>query len=460
MNKYLIMAVVMATPVLVWSDDWPQFLGIQRNGNSAETGLADSWPESGPPRVWDREIGTGYSAPSVIGDKLVLHHRIGDEEVILCLDVDTQEKIWEHKYPSKFRDPYGYNNGPRCTPILTPDRCYTFGAEGVLSCVDMKDGSSIWQVRTQDKWKVPEAFFGVGSTPLLDDGRLYVMVGGQPNSGMVAFDAASGEVLWESVGRENWDGQKMIGWPGNRDYEWKGYEKIASYSSPVLAQVHGKPVLFGFMRQGLVAMDPETGKVSLSYWFQARVQESVNAINPVVLNNQVLLSSCYYRQGSVLLDLNENIEVAGEVWRGQSLEIHFTTPILHGGHVYAFSGRNPPDASLRCVEYTTGKLKWERDESVRTSSDATRKFGRGSAILADEKIIALGETGILGLFRPNIEKVEEISRFKVRGIDYPAWTAPILSDGHLYLRSENTLVKLDVRKSGDSETDGQASDGD
>jgi len=110
--------------------DWPQFLGPHRDGTSDETGLLDRWPSNGVPVVWEKKIGTGYSAPSVRCERLVLHHRVGGEEIVECFDAGTGKALWRHGYPSQFIDPYGYNNGPRCTPLLTTERCYTFGAEG------------------------------------------------------------------------------------------------------------------------------------------------------------------------------------------------------------------------------------------------------------------------------------------------------------------------------------------
>ena len=192
-------------------EDWPQFLGPRANGISRETGLLDKWPTNGPPVVWEKKIGTGYSAPCVREGLLVLHHRLGEEEIVECFDADTGKPRWRYAYPSHFIDPYGYNNGPRSTPLLTEDRCYTFGAEGKLLCLELKTGRLIWQRDTGVDWNVPPAFFGVGSSPILEGGRLLVMVGGQPNSGMIAFDSQTGKTVWESVGEKNWEGQPMVG---------------------------------------------------------------------------------------------------------------------------------------------------------------------------------------------------------------------------------------------------------
>lgn len=428
------------------ADDWPQFLGPHTDGKSAETGLLDAWPENGVPIIWQKNVGSGYSAPSVLGDKLVLFHRLKNEEIAECLDADSGESIWRYAYRSDFVDPYGYNNGPRGTPLLTTNRCYTFGAEGKLLCLDLATGKKVWMRDTQEDWNIPEAFFGVGSTPILEGDRLVVMVGGQPNSGVVALNPETGETIWESVGKDTWNGQPKIGWPGTPPVRWDGYEKIASYSTPVAATVHGKRQIFCFTRQGLVSLDPATGAVNSSFWFRSRVNESVNAMNPIVVDNQVFISAAYYHIGSVLLNVRPDDLGFEEAWRKQVLEVHFSTPIYHNGYLYAFSGRNEPDARFRCVEFKTGNVMWDRDESWQRSTYTPDKYGRGSCIMAEGKLIVLGEGGLLGLFKVNPREPEEISRWQVPGLRYPTWTAPVLSNHKLYLRSENKLICLDLRK--------------
>jgi outer membrane protein assembly factor BamB len=427
--------------------DWPRFLGIHADCKSQETGLLDEWPKEGPPLEWKKVVGTGYSAPSVSNGNLVLHHRIKREEVVESMNPLTGKTVWTFKYPSNYIDPFGYNNGPRCTPILTQDRCYILGAEGKLYCIGMQDGREIWMRDTAKDFNIPEAFFGVGSTPLLEDDKLIVMVGGQPNSGVVAFEASTGKTIWENVGKKTWDGERKTGWRGEPYIQWREYEKQASYASPVAATIHGQRHILCLMRQGLVSLNPDTGEENFHFWFRARVNESVNAMNPVVSGDTILISAAYYRVGSVLLKVAPGGRSVTETWRSRALEVHWTTPVLHNGNLYAFSGRNEPDARFRCVEMATGKLVWDQDESWRKSYLAPpEKYGRGSAILADNKLIVMGEAGQLGLFRPNPVMAEEISKFQVPEMKYPCWTAPVLSNQKLYLRSESRLICYDLKK--------------
>jgi len=367
----------------VHSADWPQLLGPAANGISTETGLSSRWPKSGPPLLFNHPIGTGYSAPALRGNRLVVHHRIDNQEIVELRTPETGTVVWRHATPTRFRDPYGYNNGPRSTPLLTEDRCYTFGAEGRLICLDLQTGQLVWECDTPARWTIPEAFFGVGSSPTIAGDTLLLMVGGQPNAGMVGFDPRTGEVLWENVGEKIWQGQPMLGWPGEPRVQWRSWHKQASYSTPVLARFAKQTVALCLMRQGLVALDPQSGRERFHFWFRAKVNESVNAANPVVVDNQILLSAAYYRIGSILLRVGDEAESCQETWRSPVLECHWATPIHHQGYLYAFSGRNEPDASLRCVEFATGKLQWQRDESwTPRSNSQPNVFGRGTLLLS------------------------------------------------------------------------------
>ncbi len=466
MNKVLfllIFAFSLASRFLRADDDWPQFLGSHANGTSDETGLLDHWPTNGPPVLWEKKIGTGYSAPSVRGNRLVLHHRIANEEIVEAFEADSGKPIWRYAYPSSFVDPYGYNNGPRCTPPLTTNLCYTFGAEGKLLCLDLSSGKRLWERDTAKDWNIPEAFFGVGSTPILEGDFLIVMVGGQPNSGVVALNAQTGTTVWENVGEKNWQGQPMLGWPGERKVTWQKYWKQASYATPVATAIHGQRHILCLMRQGLVSLDPKTGEVNFSRWFCSTVNDSVNAANPVVIDDLIFISAAYYRVGSVLLRVKPDGKSFDDVWRSPRelremdpktgdlvppvLEIHWTTPIYYDGYLYAFSGRNEPDARFRCVELKTGKLMWDRNESWPAHSTPQPKvYGRGSSIMADGKLIALGEGGLLGLVRPSASRADELARFQVPQLHYPCWAAPVLAHKRLYLRSEDRLVCLNLAK--------------
>lgn len=450
-------------------EDWPKFLGPRETGVSGETGLLETWPADGPPVLWKKKVGTGYSAPSIRGDRLVLHHREGDEEIVECFRPDDGTPVWKFSYDTSYEDPYGYNNGPRCTPILTEDRCYTYGAEGKLLCLDLASGKKIWMRDvladfnlTKPGSGVPNWFFGVGCTPVLEGDLLITLVGGQPNSGVVAFEAATGKTRWQNVGKNTWDGADTDD-PSEPKYKWTGDEQVVGYSSPIVATIHGKRHALCLVRQGLVSLDPATGEENFKYWFKSPTFESVNAARPLVVGDTIFITAAY-RTGSAMLRVKEDGKSVEEIYRDKrNMLAHWSTPIHVDGRIYGFSGRHENEAELRCIDAKTGKVLWKADgsEPVRDSirqdqfsggfrDKTTGKavawpfYGRGSMILADGRFIVLGERGTLALIELSENELKEISRTFYREIHYPAWAAPVLSRKRLYLRCEDALVCVDL----------------
>src|SRR5690242_12245838 len=124
--------------------DWPQFLGPTRDGHSAETGLNWNWPKDGPPVAWTAEVGQGWAGPVVAGDRLVIFHRVGNDEVIACLDPATGKEKWKFAYRTRYRDDFGFDEGPRATPLIAGERVFTLGANGDLHAVDLATGKKLW----------------------------------------------------------------------------------------------------------------------------------------------------------------------------------------------------------------------------------------------------------------------------------------------------------------------------
>lgn len=459
----------------VSAEDWPWFLGPRHDGTSAETDVNLTWPEEGPPILWKQEIGTGYSAPSVLGDRVVIHHRMDageaddvagrrvGHEIVSCRSVKDGSVLWEHKYRTTYEDPYGYNNGPRCSPVLTKEHCFTLGAQGVLCCTSIESGELIWRHNLKDEFDLPEWFFGIGCSPILDGDQLIVHVGGQNNCGVVAFAAADGKRRWAAVGKETWDGETDI--HTGEPYEWTGEEMVISYSSPIIATIHGQRHLLCLVRQGLVSLDPKSGKENFHYWFRPKVHESVNAARPVVVGDRILLSAAY-RLGSALIKVAKDGKSCTEVWKDKdNLLAHWSTPIHVDGFVYGFSGRHENEGELRCIQLSDGETAWTTTGFSGQLSSLTRDrvtgkiinkntgkavpfpfYGRGSLIRVGDRFVALGERGTLAVVHVNSQEFKEDHRTSFDEIGYPAWAAPVLSEGRLYLRSEDWLLCLDLRK--------------
>ena len=208
MHRLAALALLL-TVGAVRADDWPEFLGPHRDGTVAETGLARTWPDKGPPVLWKIEVGSGFSGPIVVGKRLILHHRQGNDERIDFVDADTGKLERKFAYPTNFADDFGKGDGPRSTPCAADGKVVALGADGTLTCLALDRGAKLWSHDLVAEYKVPNSYFGVGSSPLIHEGRVLVNVGG-PKAGVVAFALADGKELWKATS----DG--------------------ASYSSPIL----------------------------------------------------------------------------------------------------------------------------------------------------------------------------------------------------------------------------------
>src|SRR5579884_897287 len=251
-------SVALASLVLLLvGADWPQFLGPNRNGISGETGLRATWPKSGPPRLWPRSVGAGFSGPVVVGDRLILFHRLDDREVVECLNANTGKTIWTSSDATAYHDDFGFDEGPRSTPVVAKGRVYTLGAEGVLRCLTLDTGKQVWRRSLNTDYHVRKGFFGVATSPIVEGDLVLVNVGGK-GAGIVALN--------KDTGRE----------------VWKATDDGASYSSPSAATINGVRHVFFFTRQGLVSVDPATGKVHFRKFWRSRMDASVNAATPVI----------------------------------------------------------------------------------------------------------------------------------------------------------------------------------
>ena len=417
-------------------EDWPRFLGTTFDGKSPETGIRTDWSESRLPVLWSMAVGTSYGIGSVARGRYVQHERVGDVERLRTVRAETGEPLWTSDAAVDYSDMYGYNNGPRGTPAIDGDDVFSFGVAGHLACNDVVTGAVKWSVATSEKYGVVQNFFGVGSSPLVFGDQVIVMVGGSPRedaaiapgrldrvspngSALVAFDRASGKEVWKSG------------------------DDLASYSSPRLMQVGDKTIVIVLARDGLLAVDPATGKTLWQYHHRADTLESVNGMVPVVIGTRIYLSDCY-GIGSVLLNVTEKgYEI---LWkdsdnrREQSFRGHWATPIAEGNFLYGCSGRNEPDSDLRCIDWLSGKLQWSDGRRARTS-----------VMYVDGHFVVLDEGGELQLIKTTPEKLTVVTSIDLHDgtpdrpvLGKPYWAAPILSHGLLYVRGSERVVCLEL----------------
>jgi outer membrane protein assembly factor BamB len=414
--------------------DWPSFLGPTGDSISPEKGLIAPWPKQGPRLVWKTPVDEGYGAPAISKGRLFVFDRVANSARLRCLNAETGQFLWKFEYPTNYRDKYGYNGGPRSCPVVDDDRVYLYGAEGMLHCLRVSDGKPLWKVDTVADFGVIQNFFGVGSAPVVEGELLLAQVGGSPRgsdkvefsdlkgsgSGIVAFDKRTGKVVYQIT------------------------DELASYSSPVLASIHGRRWCFVLARGGLVGFEPKSGKVDFHFPWRAPDLESVNASNPVVIDDKVFISECY-GLGSALLQVKPGgCEVvwsdAKKKLREKRLLCHWMTPVYSGGYLYGCSGRHTNQAELRCIEWATGKVMWSEPRLSRTS-----------LLMIDSHFIVQTEVGPLLLVNVNPQRYDEVSLVQVHEagkkdplLEYPCWAAPVVARGLMYLRGPHYLVCLEV----------------
>lgn len=422
---------------------WPRFLNSDFSGSVDADAMATRQWDAAPKMDWNIPLGEGYGL-GVVQDGAYFHFdATGRDERLRKIAMDSGATLWEQTYPLEYRDLYGYESGPRCSPTCDGDQIFTLGVAGMLTAWSIDDGTKLWQVDTNEKYSVVQNFFGVGSAPLVMGEMVIVMVGGSPEADQaiapgrlnrvspngslaVAFDRATGKERWRC---------------GN---------DLASYSSPRTMRIDDQDYVLMLAREHLHLIDPRKGESIGQVRYRADILESVNAMTPVVDGTRVLIGDCY-DLGSALfeVDIQDGRAEFNEVWRdpetnrrNQSLRAHLSTPVLSDGYLYACSGRNAPDSDFRCVEFATGKVMWTALE--RRRSTATR---------VGEVLLVLKETAPLHVIRCTPDKYDELAVWNLDqsegerpAMTFPCWAAPVVVGEQVLVRGDRNLVCLRLPK--------------
>lgn len=398
------LVVMLAGPLP--AADWPQILGPARDGRSAETKLNWDWAAKPPAVAWAKPVGHGWAGVAVVGGTPFLFHRVGNEEVFQALDPATGDAKWTFAYRTRYVDDFDFDDGPRATPTVAGGVAYLLGADGDLHAVDAGTGAKKWHHHVRKEYAAGKGYFGVACSPLVADGRVVVNVGGK-GAGLVAFDAATGTEVWKVADDE------------------------ASYSSPVVATFGGTKVVIAFTRRGLLGVDLAAGTQRFEFKWRSRLDASVNAAVPLVLDDHLFLTASY-GTGAVLLKCDGTSVT--EVWSNdKSLSSQYATPVRVGDVLYGTDGRADfGSGRLRCVAWKTGEVAWTEE-----------RFGCASVLAVDGKLLAVTEGGDVVAFEANRDKFVELGRKTV--LDGKVRAVPALADGRLYVRDERKLVCLKLK---------------
>jgi outer membrane protein assembly factor BamB len=396
----VVWGVVLGGLSVAQAGDWPQFRGPNRDGISTEKSWRAELPADGVKPLWKLNVGRGVPAAVVSQGRLYTLGNVDNHDLVYCLDALTGKEIWRHRYPCDLA-PRQFEGGPAATPTLDDGRLYTLSHDGKLFCLDAGKGTVIWQ-KTLDKLGGHPAQWGYAGSPLVEKDLLIIDAGGDGSS-TIAFNKKDGTPVWKAGS----DG--------------------AGYSSPLAATIAGKRQVLIFKADALVSLEPTTGK---ELWRHAwKTSYDVNAAMPVVVGDQVLITSGY-NTGATLLDVKSGLPV--EVWKNKKLAGQMASPVVWQDHIYGISG-NAGKGSVVCLRLKDSEQTWADPVS-----------GTGALMLADGKLLIMSERGDLIIAKARPEKFEVLSRLPV--LNAKCWVMPVLANGILYARGNHgDIVALDLR---------------
>lgn len=404
-------AVVCSVAVLlgvayVHASDWPQWQGPDRTRMSKETGLLKEWPAGGPRVIWTaNNLGTGYGSMSVAGDRVFLQGARGPSSVVIALNRADGQEVWSKALgPIDTRMRTNMGAGPRGTPTVDGDRLYVLTEAGDLACLKT-DGTAVWQKNILREFGGSQLQWMISESPLVDGPHLVVSPGG-PGAGMVKLDKMTGATVWTS----------------------KELSDTAAYSSIIAADVRGVRTYMTFTNNAGVGVRASDGKLMFRY--PTAANNVANIATPVYSDNKVFFASGYGTGGG-LLDLTaQDGEIkATEVYFTREMKNHHGGMVLVDGYLYGYN-----DLILTCLEFATGRMMW-RDRSV----------GKGSVTYADGHLYIQGENSMVGLAEATPSGYVEKGRFGIPEKGQLSWAHPVISDGRLYVRNQDTLLVYDIK---------------
>lgn len=410
-----ILAVSLITTALT-AADFAQWRGPQRDGHSPETGLLKEWPKDGPKLVWQtKDLASGYSTPAIVGDRIYLLSNEGlENEFALALSTKDGKRLWSAKLGA-VGNPKQEPSYPaaRATPTVDGKLLYTLGSDGDLVCLETAGGKERWRKSLRKDFAGKPGVWAYSESPLVDGNALVCTPGGSEAT-MVALNKTTGEVIWKCA------------IPGDVD---------ASYACPIVFEADGVKQYVQFLQAGLIGVEAKTGKLLWRYERSAQGSPAV-IITPVA--DRGFIYSGAFRAGGALVKptKKDGAFVAEEVYFNNKLPVGLGGVVKVGDYLYGSSGQG-----ILCVEFKTGEIKWEE-----------RGIGPSSWLVADGRLYLHAERGDVALLEPTPEAYREKGRFsppnqptRLNQME-KAWAYPVIADGRLYLRDQNSLWCYDIKE--------------
>ncbi|MGB2929106.1 MAG: PQQ-binding-like beta-propeller repeat protein [Desulfobacterales bacterium] len=387
--------------------EWAQYRGPNRDGVAISNISIKAWPKGSQPyQVWKKFIGEGFSGIAIAGEQLITAFAEDNSEFLGGFEKTTGREVWRTALGKMFVEEMG--NGPRSTPTIDGDFAYILDSYGGLYCINIKSGKQIWKVSLTDEFEIKQPLRGFSTSPLILDETLIIHGGGK-NSAFIGLDKTTGKTTWQTG------------------------ESIAGHSSPFTAVINNvEQSVFTISRivekNGERQILDETVSLSSNgkiLWRGPSLPQII-AMPVFVPPNKVFISSSV-ENGCLLIQVlsDGKIETA---WHNKEMRNHFNSSVYYKNHIYGFSS-----STLKCLEAETAQRKW-----------SSRGFGKGSLIIADEKLLVLSDRGKLAMIEATQKGYNELAQAQV--IEGKSWTSPTFSDGKIYLRNQKEMACYDLTK--------------
>lgn len=390
--------LVAAISLQVSAQDWPQFRGVNRDARVTGFNSPSSWPAE-LAQVWKVQVGTGDATPALEGKKIYLNTRQGDEEVVLCLDAATGKELWRNQYPSTaVTGPAGSHPGPRSTPAVAGGKVVTFGAAGILSCLDAATGKVIWRKENPGN-AVPQ--FYTGMSPVIAENMCIAHLGAKDKGEVVAFDLNTGAEKWK--------------WSGDGP----------AYASPSIATLDGKKQVIVQTEKNLLGLDLADGKL---LWQIATpvAQRFYNCVSPYIDGKIIYVTG----QGAGMKAVQVNGTEVKEMWNNPEVGAKWNTPVLKDGYLYGFSDQK----RIYCIDAKTGTMAW-MDNTVNSDFATLTDCG--------QVLVGLPSTGNLIFFKSDPKAYTEVARYKVT--ETPVYSFPIIAGNNIYVKDAENLTMFSIK---------------
>lgn len=407
----LVLGLLLSAPIPLTLSlrgaDWPQWRGPDRTGRTTHP-LPGSLPASVTP-LWRLPLGHGYAGPVLGSGTLVVLDDSGGQETAHALDPRTGARRWSAALGDTYVDEF--EPGPRCTPVIFEDRLYAQTARGEFRCLRLADGQTLWRTNFKDLGMVwnPERNTGIGAanrrgntgSPLVTRDRVLVQVGSPNGASIVAFEPRTGRVLWKSQ------------------------DDLTAYTSPVLAEIAGRPQFITATCNGLLALAPEDGRFLWRVPF--RTLANRNVLTPIVLGDTVYFASHSTGLRAVRIRRDGDGFKAAEMWLNPKLRLNLSTPVALDGYLYGLGASK----DFVCVDTRDGSVAWSQ-----------AGFGDVAATLVSgSRLLVLTDLGELLLLAASPSRYEELGRVQVTGKTY---VHPAYSDGVVYVRDPRELQAIRI----------------